>query len=443
MQETCKEIESQASDFEKLYEKRKTEYERLLKDKVAVQKERDALKIQVSQLNSTIAGEKNRADLLVKDLNSKVQSLESLLSTEKDRVKSLSRELDQEKKKGEANNRRVLALEQELDRCVQEANTADERSAQLEEEIREIKEEAARHISEILNQKSRCKRLQSSLAEANEQIETLQARIDSLLTEMDKNKKQTDNEIYSLTERLRQHHDLENEMMRKIEKLEKSKKPLIGINSPLPISKPRTTGFIRDVREFETELEKEKEKSRQLQRELYQREAELLELRNKYTMKKIHPKTTDDDEHLDSSSPDSDPSAPPPPSYFKYSLEHDTHSTTGSSSNVSVISSDHNDVVPSDEDDEDTTLDGQENHSHHHTVSVDVHQAASSTMESSKKYLETIKSFQPSDRFNPYRQRVRQTNHVSDASEETPPTSYLFGSRSMGTRGTSPFKRVQ
>jgi PP-loop superfamily ATP-utilizing enzyme len=66
--------------------------------------------------------------------------------------------------------------------------------------------------------------LKSALAHANYKIEVLEDRIDPLLAQMEKEKSDAETQMFCLSERLRQHHELENEMLAKIEKLEKTKK---------------------------------------------------------------------------------------------------------------------------------------------------------------------------------------------------------------------------
>ena len=139
-------------------------------------------------------------------------------------MRAIRTDLLNERSRTEAESRRVADLQDQLQQCIDEADSADSRSEQLEAEIREIKEEAARHISEVFSLQATVNSLKSSLAQANYTIQSLEDRIESLLVQMEKEKLESETEMYRLSERLRQHHVLENEMMTKIEKLEKTKK---------------------------------------------------------------------------------------------------------------------------------------------------------------------------------------------------------------------------
>ena len=399
LQKMAENLDKQASEFERLFNEKKVECEKLLKEKTRIEMDRNGLKSIVDNLKKTVSGEQGRTDQLLKDYKERIKVLEANIKTEKDSSKNMTRNFEKEKTQAESNVKRLAVMQQELDRCVQEANEADERAAHLEEEIRELKEEASRHISEVLTQKSKTSRMKSSLNEANEKINSLEARIQSLLTEMEKNRVDNDTEVYRLSERLRQHHELENEMMKRIEKLEKAKKPLIAFNSPAPSRKPSQS--IRNVRDFEIELEKEREQKRKMQEELIRTETELLDLKLNQRVKRMHYSDQKHEAHDEESHASLDPSAPEePPSYIKFSQE-------GLSTSISESSIDNN--MEGDEDDsyesDDPTVVSPclENHEHRHTINVDVHRGATSTVGSSQTYTCTRQSSYKYPLTSPYK----------------------------------------
>lgn len=370
LKKTCLEIENQADQYDKLLTKKEEEYQKLLRERQKLELDRDSLKLEVKKLQVSTQNDKTKFELETTRLSDKMKRLEEDLTIANNKVRSLRKELDQERNANDVNVRRVRTLEEELDRCVAEANAAEERTARVEEEIREIKEEAARHISEVLAEKSRGNQLKSMLQEAKERNEQLETRIDAIITEMEQERHEYDTEIYRLNERLRQHLQLENEMSNRLEKLEHKKKPLIGISPRPPRSAPRSAGFIKNVAQFEQELEKERERTRRLQNELIRTETELQEIKMQAKMKPLL--SVHNHHDLDSLSHESrgEPSAPPPP-YGTVSVNghyavDDAHSVS------SLVSRDDNNIEITSSDDTDSLI------QRFHTVSVDVHRASSS-----------------------------------------------------------------
>lgn len=433
----CDQHDKASKEIQEVLDKKTVEYNRLLKEKMDAEKERDTFKDDLAQANRCLSGEKARSDEFIKSLNEKIKGIEHLLTLEKEKSRKLHSELEQEKKKSDSVARRMIAVQKELEKCVKEANSAEERATSLEEEIREIKEECAQHISEILSQKSRCSRFRADLNDANEEIENLEARIESLVSEMKKMKADSDTDIFRLNERIRQHHDLENVMLKKIEMLESKKKPLIGI-SPRPHPKtPQSNGFMRNVREFEAELAKERETNRKLQEELIRVESELMDFKMEARMKDLRPKPDVEDSTTDDEDTDTGPSAPPPP-YLKYSIEaHANTSFTESTAN-SAVSSDDNDAAPSDDDnDGNTTI--SESHCHRPTIAVDVHHDACSIGSSRAMKEESHSRWGWSESaskyaFNSYQRKDDSSRKETGESHSTPSKSRQRHAR------TSPFK---
>lgn len=220
----CEEVGNQADEFDNLLKKKTEEYNNVLRDKQSLEQEKQRLKQEIASLKQSLSLEKETQEKSVTDLRNRIKHLEENLAAETGRVRSLKLEVREERSRTEAECRRVADLQEQLQQCVDEADNADNRSEQLESEIREIKEEAARHISEVFSLQANVNSLKSSLARAHFTIQTLEERIESLLAQMEKEKQDSETEIFRLSERLRQHHELENQMMTKIEKLEKTKK---------------------------------------------------------------------------------------------------------------------------------------------------------------------------------------------------------------------------
>lgn len=224
LKKICDEVELQAETFDRLLTKKTDECKQLLIEKSNIEREKYLLSQKVDKLEAELSSARQEKDSRFESLNDKIALLESSLAEEKERVRSLTNDLEYERTEARENIDRVVSLEEELNRAIAEANAADIRIQELESENIAIKEEAARHISEFMAQRSENSNLAYCLDEAKRRVELLEATIDSLHKTMDEEKQTYETEIYKLSERLRQHFDLESEMMNKIDKLEKAKK---------------------------------------------------------------------------------------------------------------------------------------------------------------------------------------------------------------------------
>ena len=224
LKEIITQLEKQLDDSVRLLSKKTEEYNQLRKEKQTIEREKISLMKEVESLKSefSIAREKNGQEL--NDLRNQVKQLEKCLEQKNQCVETISKNLEEEVKKAQTSGIRIAGLEQDLKRIITEASAADLRIEELEEQNLVIKEEAARHISECMAQRSENTRLTYELEHAKNKADLLKGTIRSLQDTMEQEKQLYETEIYKLSERLRQDFDLESEMMNKINKLEKAKK---------------------------------------------------------------------------------------------------------------------------------------------------------------------------------------------------------------------------
>ena len=246
LKKVCRESGQQADDFARLLEKKSIENERLISQLSKTEKELIKTKEEVIKTKEEViktkrdlsSKEEDRAkiDLEMKEKEMIISSLEQLVKEEQEKVILLMNELKEVRIANEELITKCQQLEEEI---ISGRNELMTEIAQLNEHLRDAKEERSVHFTHFLEEKGRSKSLKCELEERdriiiakNSLIDSLNEEIKSVIKEMEEVKTKSEREVFKLKEALRQHQQVEEEMMDRIQKLEMKKKPLIGINSP-------------------------------------------------------------------------------------------------------------------------------------------------------------------------------------------------------------------
>ena len=210
--------------MESKVEKKRAENARLAADLRRMQNERDDLTRELKRLNESLTDGTKKTDSVNKRFNDEIKRMEEKVRASEDRIYQLEQELDEEKEVARRNIDRADRLQQELDETTMVGSEYMNKVSELEEVVREVKEEAARHVTAYLDEKSKVNRLHRELTNAKENIQVLEVKVQSLIHKLERQRVSHDTEVFRLQERLRQHHRAEQEMMARVEKLEQKKK---------------------------------------------------------------------------------------------------------------------------------------------------------------------------------------------------------------------------
>lgn len=211
-------------DFESRYEKKKEENAKLVADLRKVEKERDNLRRELDRLNSSIADGSKKTDSVTRRFNDEIKRLETIVERNQNTIVQLEALVDEHRERAQEQINRAEKLQQDLDETCMVGSEYMNRVSELEDVVREVKEEAARHVTAYLDEKCNVDRLKRELQSAHEKVQVLETKIQSLIHKLERQKVANDTEVFRLQERLRQHHHAEKEMMARIEKLEQKKK---------------------------------------------------------------------------------------------------------------------------------------------------------------------------------------------------------------------------
>ena len=353
LEENLKEVDKQAEEWHKAFTKKEFLFKELLQQKKKDDEEMIQMKKNFEKTERALAEEKDKKSDNTSRLIKRVKDLDEELEKERLRIEKMRKDLQHEHNEKEGLRKQNQSLVEELERVGSEANDAQDIHEILGEEIKMIKEEAARHITEICNQRTRAEKYKVALKNSEDQKEMLDVRLNSCLDEIDKMKKEHAKEVFKLEEMIRQYHQMQDATMVQMEKLERTKRPLIGI-SPRPVSAgikslsktPREKAFSVNSAASPyggvisiTEYEKERDKSRKLEEKLRKKETELEEVKMQLKMAKVdHYHQQNLRRDADDISPSA--SAPPPPYPVAYrDGDNDSMDRGSSVSSVSTSAS--------------------------------------------------------------------------------------------------------
>lgn len=181
-------------------------------------------------MNDSLSDGTKKTDSVTKRFNDEIKRLEAIVERNQNTIVRLEGIVDEQKQMAQEHFDRAEKLQQDLDETCIVGSEYMNRVTDLEVVVREVKEEAARHVTAYLDEKSKVDHLKRELHSAHDSIELLQSKIQSLIHKLEKQKVASDTEVFRLQERVRQHHQVEKEMMARIDKLEQKKK-VISVSS--------------------------------------------------------------------------------------------------------------------------------------------------------------------------------------------------------------------
>lgn len=231
LKQVCAEIETQANQFDQLLTRKQDENTQLMIENRNLATDRDRLLRQIDNHKEDLTSARRNFDRTVESLNHSNLKLEAQL-IEKDKIiESLQRDLKNQEKSSSSSKEEIKSLtlqiqglDSEIRQAYAELDASELKIRELQSDSDRIKEEAARHISELMLQRAENNRLIWNLDEAKKKIDDLETCMENLKRSHEIVKKAHADEIYSLEKQLRQHFGLETEMMKRIDKLQKAKK---------------------------------------------------------------------------------------------------------------------------------------------------------------------------------------------------------------------------
>ncbi|XP_035230505.1 citron Rho-interacting kinase-like, partial [Stegodyphus dumicola] len=275
LKSTCIEMEEQLKDFEIIVEARRETIAELTKNKGNLEKEIRNLKESLKQAKSSFSEEeKSRDELLthIKELTSEMESQNALHEAE---LQTLQDHLQHYKKVASELAEESAQIQKEMSLQNQDAKKYTEKILALETQLYEIKEEAARHITQISSLKASNLKLTQAINDALENQHKAQSNIEDLCNELESEKVNHAHEKVKLKETISQQAKLIDFLQSKTENMEKRKRPHISRLFGKKDSTPANPGQYRDVEKL---LETEKSRCRRLQDQLSQARAENMAL---------------------------------------------------------------------------------------------------------------------------------------------------------------------
>lgn len=261
----CKEMDSQLRDFEAFIETQELTLVDYKKENCTFKREIHRVEEELKQLNSCLSQEKKaKAELEehLEDLSCELESQQQLQDTE-------LRGLEEQ-----ASHFKAVAAHLE-DQVAQQNEALTQKVADLEGQLLDIKEEAARHLTQISSLKASNLKLTQALDKAIDNQREAQRSIDQLCNNLESNQTNHTHEKVKLQETVAQQTKLIDFLQQKAEDMERRKRPPL---SRLFGKKESQNSLPMPFKEVENLLEKEKGRCRRLQDLLSQSRAENMSL---------------------------------------------------------------------------------------------------------------------------------------------------------------------
>ncbi|XP_067132283.1 citron Rho-interacting kinase-like isoform X3 [Centruroides vittatus] len=275
----CTELEDQIHVLERLLETHQENESKLMKQKDSCQNDIEKLEDDVRTTQEILAKEKrNRIEkeLLLEEIQDEQQSQCAIYEAE---LKTLREQNNQQREINKDLGNQIVELEKELSLVETTRDTMQKKLYLLEEENVQIKEEAARHITQISSFKMSNLKLTQELEETVSKLEETRELYEQICSELESNQVSYENEKMKFEQTISQQTKLIDFLQTKAEGMEKKRK---GMHKLFGNRKENLPLIPLQYRELEAMLEKERSKCRRLQEQLNKARSEILECRTEF-----------------------------------------------------------------------------------------------------------------------------------------------------------------
>ncbi|XP_055940055.1 citron Rho-interacting kinase-like [Argiope bruennichi] len=283
-------MEEDLKDFEIIVESRESTISELNSKIDKLEAENLNLKNKLKNSENGVLKEESQKEKLLKHINELTAELDNQNYLHEVEIQNLQENLSHYKKVVAELEDQVAQYQKEFSMQEIDDKRYSEKIIALENQLCEIKEEAARHITQISSLKSSNLKLTQALDEALDNQQENQKNIEELCNELENEKAKHLNEKVKLQETISQQIKLIDFLQSKTENMEKKKKT----NISRLFGKKENTIQAAPPRDLEKLLETERSRCRRLQDQLSQARAEKMALQREISnLSKSIPSNTD------------------------------------------------------------------------------------------------------------------------------------------------------